>query len=97
MQWVPDQWWYQWVPLDTIGDTIIAALQNNADEPMSVTELMEATDESRPRLRKALDKLADDGRIKMMPSQQTGNGSTGKRYRLPTGEASDSFGGLSVG
>jgi hypothetical protein len=96
MQWVPDQWWYEWVPMDSIGDTVVAALGNNADEPMSVKELREATDETEGRLRKALDVLVKDGRIKMMPAVPTANGSTGKRYRLPTGDGGE-FGGLSVG
>jgi hypothetical protein len=98
MQWVPDQWWYEWVPMDSIGETIMSALKNNADEPMTVKDLHEATDESTTRLRPALDKLVKDNRLKKMASDFSGAGSTGIRYRLPTGDnGGEEFGGLSVG
>jgi hypothetical protein len=96
MKWVPDQWWYEWVPMDSIGESILSALANNADEPMSIRDLQEATDESQTRLRKHAEALVKEGRLKKMPSEFTGNGSTGSRYRLPTADT-DSSGGLSIG
>lgn len=87
MEWVPEAWYYKWVPISDLEDALLQALAGNADEPMNVSDLMEATDEKRPRVSKLMNKLADEGRVKKMPSVASGGGSTGPRYRLPSEES----------
>jgi hypothetical protein len=95
MEWDAESWWYNHVPEDSILEAIIMALRMNADEPMSVHDLHEATEESKDRLRKAANEAAKTGRLKKMPSVSDGRGSTGARYRLPTSEH-DATGGLAI-
>jgi RecA-family ATPase len=95
VQWDPDAWWYKLVPQDAVLETIVAALRMNADEPMSVTELHEATDEKKEKLRQVANQAVKDGILKKAPSISDGNGSTGSRYRLPTGN-NTSEGGLAL-
>lgn len=95
MEWDAESWWYSHVPEDDIVESIISSLRGNADEPMSISDLQEATDESKDRLRKAAAQAVKDGKIKKMGSVSTGNGSTGARYRLPTSDG-DGYGGLGL-
>lgn len=97
MKWVPDQWWYEWVPTDSIDASLMDALRNNADEPMSITDLHEATDETKTKIRPIMERLAKEGRVKKMKSEYSGNGSTGTRYRLAAAHDEGEFGGMSVG
>jgi RecA-family ATPase len=94
MEWDAEAWWYKWVPSEQIEEDIIEALRNNADEPMSVSDLNEATDEPKNKIREVCKKLVKDGKLKALPSVSTQNGSTGARYRLPT-DNSD-YGGLDI-
>lgn len=96
MEWVPESWWYKWVPQDRILDAIILELRKNGDEPMTISDLHEAIEEPKGKLRKLLDGLEKDGRVKSMSSVPTGvGGTTGKRYRLPVDE-NETFGGLNI-
>ena len=95
MEWDAEAWWYNHMPEDSILESIIMALRMNADEPMSVHDLHEATDESKDRLRRAANQAAKDGKLKKMPSVSDGRGSTGARYRLPTSEHQET-GGLAL-
>jgi hypothetical protein len=88
-------WWYRYVPVSDIGEAVIRALGSNADEPMNVADLEEATDEKKGKLREVLRQLESEGRVKKMNSIAGPGGSTGFRYRLPTDESA-STGGLSL-
>lgn len=89
MEWVPEAWWYKHVPESKIGEDILSALRDNADEPMTTSDLMEVTDEKRDKLTKVLRQMADEGKIKKMSSSHGQDGSSGFRWRLPTGEGDD--------
>jgi RecA-family ATPase len=93
MEWDHEAKWYKHVPNEVLDDEIVLALMNNSDEPMSVSDLSEALDETQRKIRDRCKLLEKDGKLKSMASQATQNGSTGKRYRLPTG---DNGGGLSL-
>ena len=95
MEWVPDAWWYKWVPISNLDESILSALRENSDEPMSIADLHEALQEPKGKLRERTAKLADEGRIKKLPSIPTAGGSTGMRYRMPQSEESN-LGGLAV-
>lgn len=95
MEWVPDAWWYKWVPISELDETILSAVRENADEPMSIADMHEVTQEPKGKLRERANKLVDEGRLKKMPSVSTAAGSTGLRYRMPQTEESN-YGGLSV-
>ncbi len=95
MEWDPDAWWYKHVPEDNVLDGIFTALRMNNDEPMSISDLHEATDESKDKLRKVANDAVKEGRLKKAPNVSDGRGSTGPRYRLPSGDT-DTGGGLSM-
>jgi hypothetical protein len=95
LEWDADAWWYKRVPEDSVLESIIDALRMNADEPMSISELNEATDENKDKLRQAANAGVKDGRLKKAPSISDGRGSTGARYRLPS-NSNDSGGGLGL-
>jgi len=95
MEWDSEAWWYKHVPTSAIEGAIIDALRGNADEPMSVADLTEATDEKKDDVRKMANRLVKDGRLKKMPSVSDGRGSTGARYRLPQDDG-NTYGGLGV-
>lgn len=95
MEWGRDSGWYEWVPQEAIDDAIIQALTGADDEPMNVSALCEETGETKANLRKSLDKLVKDGKIKKMPSVSSQHGSTGTRYRMPSSDNSE-WGGLAV-
>lgn len=89
--------WYTHIAVDEIENSIIVALQGHEDEPMSVTQLADELGEKKNKLYPMLGKLADDGRIRKLPSISDGNGSTGHRYRLPSGDnESTGHGGLAL-
>lgn len=94
MEWVPDSWWYKWVPQGQIEESILSALRE-APDPLSTTELIEITDEKRNKLTGVLNKMVKDKKIKRMASQSDGHGSTGQRFRLVSDEQED-FGGLGI-
>lgn len=92
MEWLEGQNWYRYIPADAIGEAAMEELQNNGDEPLSVADLAELLDETKTKVRKVMEELRKDGRVKALPSVHDGGGSTGKRYRLPTGSNSDGEG-----
>jgi hypothetical protein len=94
MEWDHEAKWYNYVPASDLEDRLIAALMENADEPMTVRELSEATDEPQTRIRKPLKALVDDAKLKKMGSVSTAEGSTGARYRLPSRD--NDGGGLDI-
>lgn len=87
--------WYVHVPDEEISASILVALQRNSDSALSVKELVEETGEQAGKLRKQLKDLEDAGKVKKLPSISTGDGSTGHRFRLPTGDP-DEQGGLAI-
>ncbi len=88
MEWQAEDFWYKHVPQDERDRVILEALAST-DEPMSIRDLKEETDESENDLRKALKDLAAAGQVKKMPSIHTGSGSSGNRYRLAVATASE--------
>lgn len=80
-----DARWYKHVPLTDIADSVIRALLANQEEPMSTTELADDLRETKRKLQPILDSLLKEERIKKMASVSNGEGSTGPRWRLPTG------------
>lgn len=96
MEWEPDAWWYNWIPTSNQEEGIIEALRGNADEPMSLKDLSDELDEPVTKLRPIAAGMAKEGRLKKLPNRSDGSGSTGVRYRLPSDDSSEGFGGLSV-
>lgn len=94
MAWDHEAKWYKHVPAEAMEDEILTALMGNSDEPMSVRELSEELDEHQSKLRPVLKRMVDSGKIKKMPNIATQNGSTGHRYRLPSGDNGE--GGLAL-
>jgi RecA-family ATPase len=97
MSWDKDAWWYTYVPSDDILVEIMDALRLNNDEPMGIKDLQEATEESADKLRRACNQAVKDGKLKKASSEALpgGKGSTGARYRLPSG-FNEGTGGLAV-
>lgn len=95
MEWDHEAKWYKHVPAEQLEDEIIQALNENNDEPMSVAELSETLDETKTKVRDMCKKMKTDGKLKALPSVSTQNGSTGARYRLPSGDNAE-FGGLGL-
>lgn len=95
MEWVMDAWWYSWVPSTRLDDAIIEALRDNADEPMSVTDLSEVLDETKKKVRDSAKRLADDGKLRKLPSIAGVGGSTGVRFARPE-DPDKEYGGLSL-
>jgi len=94
MEWQHGAWWYRHVAINAIQQTVLDVLEGE-DEPQSIKDLEEATDEKDHVIRKALKDLIGDGKIKKMASVHTGHGSSGNRYRLATsGEAEPGGGAL---
>lgn len=92
MEWQPKDWWYAHVPMDKIEQAILDVLAAE-DEPQTIGDLMLATDESDRNVRKIIKSLSEQGKVKSYAASYTGNGSTGKRYRL-TSPATDESGGI---
>lgn len=93
MEWQHGSWWYKHVALDAIEQGILDLLAGE-DEPQSVADIVEATDEKIDQVRKTLRDLTEQGKVKKMSSVHDGRGSTGHRYRLATpGSDSDGSGG----
>lgn len=95
MEWDHEAKWYKHVAAEAIEDEIMLALSENSDEPMSVSDLSDALEETKTKIRNVCKAMAKDGKIKAMASVATQNGSTGARYRLPSGD-NTSGGGLSL-
>lgn len=82
MEWQTGDYWYNHVPLEQTEQSILEALAKQPDDPMTIHELHEETGESETRLRSVLKDLVAATKIKKIPSQYTGAGSTGNRFRL---------------
>lgn len=97
MQYNPDSGWYDWVPQSAIEDGVLAALREASDEPMNLATLSEETGENKTKLRPVMKKLEGEKRVKKMPSVPLagGGGTTGTRWRLPSGDNTE-FGGLGL-
>jgi len=95
MEWDPDAWWYRHIKADDLELQILNALSDNDDEPMTVGELREITDEKDKKIRETLNALKERGEVKAMGSKSDGRGSTGIRWRLVT-KGGPSQGGLPV-
>lgn len=92
----PETNWYNHVPLDEIENSILVALTENDGEPMSVNEMAESLNEKKTKLYPILAQLSKEGRLRKMPSQSNGEGSTGNRYRLPSADNETEHGGLAL-
>lgn len=88
MEWNRETGWYDWIPQTALDDGIITTLRE-AEEALNVAALSEITGETASKLRPRLAMLCKDGKIKKMSSESSQNGSTGFRYRLPTGDNAD--------
>lgn len=93
MQWQPGAWWYNHVPLDAIEQVVLDALAAS-DEPMTIRDLCDETEEKDHQVRKLLKGLVEQGKVKKMHSQHTAGGSTGNRYRLIGPDTEGSGGSL---
>lgn len=92
-----DNGWYDWVPTDAIADEVLVVLREADDEPMNLSDLADATGEKQTKLRQIMKQLETDKRVKKMPSMPspTGHGTTGFRWRLPSGDNTEQ-GGLAI-
>lgn len=95
MEWERETGWYEWIPQTAIEDGVIAHLREADDEPMTLSDLAEETGETKTKLRGVMRKLEEGKRVKKMPSIATQNGSTGTRWRLPSGDNQEN-GGLAI-
>jgi hypothetical protein len=96
MEWDRDTGWYKWVPTSAIADGVIALLREADDEPLNLSAIAEETGETKAKLRPIVKKLEEEKRVKKMPSISTQDGSTGARYRLPTGDGDTGDGALAI-
>lgn len=87
LDWDHEAKWYKHVPASVMADEILRALDSNSDEPMSVTDLSEALDETKARVRAACKELVSDNKVRSLSSVATAAGSTGPRYMLPSSSA----------
>jgi hypothetical protein len=89
MEWDRETGWYKWVPTSAIADGVLVALREAGDEPLNLTGLAEETGETKAKLRPIMKQLEGDKRVKKMASVSTNDGSTGARWRLPSGDSDD--------
>jgi predicted transcriptional regulator len=71
-------------------------LREADDEPMNVASLAEDLDESKDKLRKALNRMTDEGKLKKHNSISSQHGSTGPRYTLKSSAVDTEGKGLSL-
>jgi hypothetical protein len=86
--------WYDWIPTSAIEDGVVTILREAGDEPMNLSDIAEASGETKSKLRPIMKKLEEAKKVKKMPSVQTGHGSTGTRWRLPSDDSQG--GGLAL-
>lgn len=87
-----DSNWYTHVPLDEIEGSVVRCLQENSEEAMTLKDIGEQLDETVTKLRPLMAKLVKENRVVKVASQSNGEGSTGVRYRLHSGD--NDHGGL---
>lgn len=95
MEYNTETLWYDWIPLEAIDDGVLVALREADDEPLNLSGLAEATGETKSKLRPIMKRLEGEKRVVKMKSVSTQEGSTGTRWRLPTGDNNE-FGGLGL-
>lgn len=96
VEWDGQTWWYKHVPDDDLCDVVLTAL-GETDEPMTISEMSEATGEKPNKLRPVCEDMVKDNRLKRLASSSNGRGSSGVRYRIPYNDAPGGRGGgLSV-
>lgn len=96
MEWNRETGWYDWVPQSALEDTVVKALRESDDEPMNLAGLADETGETQAKLRPVMKRLEEAKKIKKMTSLQIpGGGTTGTRWRLPSGD-NDERGGLAI-
>lgn len=80
MEWQPGDWWYKYVALDDLDQSILNELAGSDPDPMTVKDLVEVTGEKEHTVRRALKNLIEavPPKVKSVPST-SGNG---VRYRL---------------
>lgn len=86
--------WYLHVPVSDIESRLMQALKDNPEEPMSVKDLIVETGETQDKVRRFMKTLYDNKRVMRLPSISNGEGSSGARYRLPSGD--DEPGGIEI-
>ena len=87
--------WYDWIPTEAIEDNVIVVLREANDEPMNLSDLSEATGETKSKLRPIMKRLEEAKKVKKMPSaQRSDGGTTGTRWRLPSDD--NNGGGLAL-
>lgn len=97
MEWDEHSWWYRWVPTSEIEQAILDAFRTHSDGgAMSISDLHEATGQTKEQLRRLCAKLTDDKRLLRLKSESDANGSTGYRYALAGEDTGEKFGGLDV-
>lgn len=89
MEWQPGDWWYRHVALEEIEQTLLNILADAHPEAMTIKDIMDETGEKEHTVRKQIKGLVDAGKVKKMPNQHSGNGSTGARYRLITPDSGE--------
>jgi hypothetical protein len=94
LQWDADAWWYRHVSTEDIGERILAAIAEGDGEPMSVKDIVEATDETKRHIGDAMPALVKAKRVVKFPSVSFQGGSTGNRYGI---KSPDEGGGVSIG
>lgn len=96
MEYQRDSNWYSWIPSDAIEDSIVVALREADDEPMNLSDISEATGETKSKLRPIMKALEESKKVKRMKAEQRpGGGTTGFRWRLPSDSNHDG-GGLAL-
>jgi hypothetical protein len=83
-----DTWTYRYVPEAEGRREILDILARNAGHPLAVRDIAEELGESVEHTRRLLRDLEedDDTDVKRLPSVASGDGSSGQRYQLDTGD-----------
>lgn len=84
--------WYEWIPQSNIEEAVISMLREADDEPLTMSGLAEETGEKKAKLSPIVKKLVEEGRVKKLSSISTQAGSSGFRYRLPSGDNTETGG-----
>lgn len=95
MEYNRDNNWYDWIPQDALRDEVYDFILQQDGEPVNLSDVSDETGETKTKLRPILKKLVEDGKLKQMASMQTGAGSTGIRWRVPSSDL-DEHGGLGL-
>lgn len=94
MSWDNEAKWYAHVEQDALENSVIHELQENNDEPMTVQQMVGKIEESETKIRRLMNKMVKEGKLKSQASRPTQGGSTGIMYRLPSGD--NDGGGLAI-